>query len=253
MSNQATISKKISRNRKPHAKHPGRLPPASIGRTNFPDSRPRRINNIREVHGETPWRKACPERSEGTCLQGPFISFAKLRPCVRSFGLPTVSSEHLARNRTVARDGRREPKPECPLDSEGSGLRLTIQTLEDRIARSGHVCATHRPSERIRNVPWNQQMRKLRTPIADGSCSESGPRGASSDPLPAVLPSPAPTPEGKTQDGRSKIEASPHVFLLKNKATNLLKTQMSVPESDKTIPISDTCRAWRFRSRGEGC
>ena len=104
MSNQAIISKKISRNRKPHAKHPGRLPPASIGRTNFPDSRPRRINNIREVHGETPWRKACPERTEGTCLQGPFISFAKLRPCLRSFGLPTVSSEHLARNRTVARD-----------------------------------------------------------------------------------------------------------------------------------------------------
>jgi len=218
MSNQATISKKISRNRKPHAKHPGRLPPASIGRTNFPDSRPRRINNIREVHGEMPWRKACPERTEGTCLQGSFISFAKLRPCVRSFGLPTVSSEHLARNRTVARDGRREPKPECPLDSEGSGLRLTIQTLEDRIARSGHVCATHRPSERIRNVCLGinrcGNYARLSRMASVRNLAHEGPAATLSLPF---CPSPHPRPRGKRKMGDPRLRHPHTCFFLKTK------------------------------------
>jgi hypothetical protein len=37
---------------------------------------------------------------------------------------------------------------------------------------------------------------------------------------------------------------------LKNKATNLLKTQRSVPQSDKTIPISDTPQVSRLEVKG---
>ena len=35
-----------------------------------------------------------------------------------------------------------------------------------------------------------------------------------------------------------------NTFLVKNKANKLLKTQRSVPKSDKTNPISDTRRVW---------
>ena len=70
---------------------------------------------------------------------------------------------------------------------------------------------------------------------------------------PVVSSRTTPEARGQNPDSKTQDRGIRHIFFGENKATKLLKTQSSVPESDKTKPISASSGdRGRFEQKGWG-